>query len=196
MKKLVSFIIAAAAVASMSVTALASVDYNVADKSVTSDKAEGKRTVIITKGTGTSDSDIVYIGEAKNTYSALDKFLLKLDNGELADGEYTMRFNESEPVKFYVGMSNGTTDIQLTLIDGEGGSMSNSDGTKNIGYINEEATGTFDSIIIKKGDRYYGMKMSTTFTGTGTAVAVQINGVPENDSIQGVWLTSRDFTTN
>lgn len=188
MKKLVSFVLAAAAAASMSVSAFAAVQYDVENKSVWYDAAQGKKTVIITKGDGTSDSDIVYINENSDGFGFVP-FLLKLNaNGTLDDGVYTIRMNGSDPQTFYVGMTNNNLDVELTRAAGE---ITNEDGTKNYGYVNNDATGTFRNIVVKNSGDYFAIGTETVMTLEGTAVAIQLNGVSTDDNIEGVWLTNR-----
>lgn len=192
MKKLLSFIITAAAIISMSVTTFAT-EYNVNDKSVTVN-TDGKRTVLISNS---ATNDIVYIGEAENEFDAMSTFLLKLDsNGSLPDGAYTIRFNgDATPTTFYVGMTNTGADVQLDLISGEGGSYATEDGKRNVGYMKSGVTGSFSGAIIKMNDQYYGKDLGgTILTVTNASIGLQINGVGD-ETIQEVWLTGRSFIT-
>ncbi|MGN0180918.1 MAG: hypothetical protein ACI4DP_00655 [Candidatus Ornithomonoglobus sp.] len=200
MKKFIVGILTAAMALSVSITSFAESTYNVKDNYVTSDDASGMKTVIITKGESTSesveDSDIYYVGQAAagDTFTgAADKFLLKA--GAPA-GAYTVTFGGSgtTPVSkvFYIGVSTAANDILLDRITTEGGETSNEDGTKNVGYLASNVTGSFRGVIIKVGSDYYGVSLNAeNMTLANASIGIQINGV--GDEYPEVWLTSRGF---
>lgn len=205
MKKLLVGMLTAAAVMSVSATSFAAVSYDVTDKYVTADEANGMKTVIVTKGTAANNnvsySDIFYVGQADSgaTFAgAANQFLLK-ETG-LVDGAYTITFGAdgNEPISktFYIGMNAAAGDVELGRIEGTDGEKYNGDGTKNIGYKTDSATGTFKGIVIKTDGKYYGVKLNTdTITLESAAVGLQINGITEEQATNTkVWLTKRDFT--
>lgn len=189
MKKLVCTIMLALMTA-ISATASASegITYKPGDEnSVTVADAENKNTVLVkNKTTG----EIVYVNQtdAEHPYTAATEFLLKAKPG---DGAYTIQFNGTKAKTFYIGMAGVPGDVQLTQISTDG-ERENSDGTKSVGYIANDVTGTFSGVIIKIDDKYYGAKLNTdSLIVSGAAIGLQINGITTEDPT--VWLTSRDF---
>lgn len=191
MKRLVCTLLLAV-MATMSTNAFASsegITYEVGEaNSVSATDAAGKNVVLIKNATS---EDIVYVGQTDSGefYSSAEKFLLK---NNIDDGAYTIQFNGTTAKTFYIGMNSDAGDVELKKIDGEDGMITNDDGTKNIGYICENASGTFSGVIIKIGDKYYGATLNVgSMTVENAAIAIQINGIKEDEP--RVWLTSRSF---
>lgn len=170
------------------------VTYDTGNKAVNVQAQEGKQTVLITNN---DTNDIVYVNQEKNGFSKAQEFLIK---NTAADGTYTVTFGgDTTPVTsktLYIGMQSSGVDIQLTKPE-SGAEADAGSGMKNIGYIASNITGgPYRTVIIKKSDnKYYGVGLNTHITLENGAVGIQINGVSDENAIQGVWISQRDITT-
>lgn len=191
MKRLVCTLLLAL-MTTISTTAFASsegITYEAGEaNSVSATDAKGKNVVLI-KNKDTNE--IVYVNQTDSGefYSSTEKFLLK---NNIVEGAYTIQFNGMQEKTFHIGMSSASGDVKLTKIDGDVGEITNADGTKNIGYVCHNASGTFTGVVIKIGDKYYGTKLNVeNFTVDNAAIAIQINGITSEEP--SVWLTGRNF---
>lgn len=199
MKKIISAI-SLAVVLSASVTAFADtvVTYDSTYNQVTSGMSQGKSTVLITKGTGAAEvKDIVYIDQAKGSFDATAKFLLKADP---EPGEYTIKFggDTAEAKSFYIGVGLQQTDSDL-LMTSAGGTQKVTDGWA-IGYTVTAPTGSYESLIIEKnGGIVLGCPFELTLSGEGMVkYGVQIEADTEEElgEISKVYISTRTVSGN
>lgn len=193
MKKQLICVMAAATMLAAAPTALAAdVSYKPGTANSVEVNAEGKKTVLITA----SDNTIVYVDQASDVFTAAEDF--KLKNG-IDDGKYTVKLGsdtgDAVEKVFYIGMTDAEKDIKLEQPT-SGATAENTDGTQNIGYMAGNINGTYSNLIVKMNGNYYGMALGTTLTFTnGGAIGIQINNVASDESIEGVWLSNRDYAT-
>lgn len=173
------------------------------DNSVSTDKAERMKTVIIYKGDNNvtpANDNIVYVDQADNTFNAQTKFLLK---SNAADGIYTVLLggNERKSDVFYIGMSETLGDTVMDFAgDDAYGQDESGNQLYNAGYTCT-ASGTINSLIIKVTrdgkDVYMGCNLGTVISTEGEAkIGIQINGLPRRDYIKGVWVSPRTIVEN
>lgn len=171
------------------------------DNSVSTDKAERMKTVIIYKGDNNvtpANDNIVYVDQADNTFNAQTKFLLK---SNAADGIYTVLLggNERKSDVFYIGMSETPGDTEMTGVGVEP-YVKDEKQLYKAGY-KCDASGTINSLIIKVTrdgkDVYMGCNLGTFISTKGDAtIGIQINGLPREDYIKGVWVSPRTIAEN
>lgn len=193
MKKLIFTTTAIAALAAaLSLTAYAEgTVYGVKDNSVKTTQSEGKQTVCIYKSSdaGITADSIVYINQAEtsNGFDAATEFLLK---STPAVGDYTIHFNDTDPIAFSIGSTIDKNDVKME----NNGEKRNADGSYNVAFKAEISSGgTYRSVIVKNGDKTLGYNLETTLSGDASAVlGIQLNGVPagEKDNIE-VYLSSK-----
>ncbi len=162
---------------------------------VVSSKAEGKKTVLITKGTETDAADannIVYINEADTTFQAATDFLI---NKTADDGLYTIILsgNEESLVKdtFYIGMNYDSGDIKMVKRINPEDQIEN-----GVRYAcSVSGAKEFKTVIIKMGGEYYGFNAPNgwSVSGTSTSFGVEIKSDNDDDvnQITDVWLSER-----
>ena len=195
MKKIVCLFVATAAMTATMTSYAATYETT---NEVSTAVADGMQTVMIYKGDNSvtpSDSNIVYVDQADNTFNAKTKFLIK-SSAANAEGLYTVLLGGSKLKKdtFYIGMSETPGDTKMKSV---GSDEYVTDGNKlyNVGYT-AEATGAINSVIIKvtrdNKDVYMGCNLGTAITTKGTAtVGIQVNGLPSVDYIKGIWISPR-----
>lgn len=175
--------------------------YDSENKSVTTDTASDKMTVMIVQGDATipaTEGNIVYINQANDTFGAAANFII---NGGVEDGAYTVYMNSmggktAAKETFYVGMNEAAGDWEMSEI----GRDEVSDDSKtyyNIGYKATLPIDNYKSIIVKTTDgTYSGYSLPITLNGEGVAVlGVLIKGVP-NNTIDKVYISTRSVDTS
>lgn len=168
------------------------------DKVTTASAANKKAVIIVKGGTDTvpTGDNIVYVNQANSAFDATTEFLIKNSDADM-DGLYTVMLggDNAVPVKeiFRIGMSEDAGDLRMTLIEGDTGFSTNADGSKNYGYKATAESGTaYQSVIVKCNGSYLG-KSIPNMTNDGE-VGIQINGVQSTDTIEGVWLSTRNIS--
>lgn len=141
----------------------------------------------------------MYVAQTDTVFGASVDFLIKQAP---AEGLYTIMLGGDNNVvseTFYIGVNDAgyAGDAKMDRL-ATGGESTNADGTKNYGYTKTVSNKTdFNSVIIKSGDKYMGIAISTLTSGDGdTVMGIQINNVPESETIDGVWLSTRTITDN
>lgn len=192
MKKLIFTTTAIAALAAaLSLTAYAEgTVYGVKDNSVKTTQSVGKQTVCIYKSSdaGITADSIVYINQAETSsgFDAATEFLLK---STPAVGDYTIHFNDTDPIAFSIGSTIDSYGVKME----KNGENANADGSYNVAFTAEISSGTYSSVIVKSGDTTLGYNLETTLSGNASAVlGIQLNDVPadKNDSIE-VYLSPK-----
>lgn len=201
------FILTMAAVSALAVVsssfayAEGKVTYDIKNKSVKSETAEGKNLVCIYKDTGAdvpADDDFVYIGEADagKFFSATTAFLLK--EGIAAEGTYIIQFDgDNNPSKFIIDAITAADGIPMK----ENAKVLNDDGTCNIAFTCDLALDTvtvYRSILVNNGSTTLGYSFGTAMSGNGTVkLGVQINEVDASyvDKLS-VYLSTKTFDMN
>ena len=201
------FIVTMAAVSALAVVsssfayAEGKVTYDIKNKSVKSETAEGKNLVCIYKYTGADipgDNDFIYIGEAAagEFFSATTAFLLKEDAA--ADGTYIIQFDgDNNPSKFIIDAITAADGILMT----KNAQVLNGDGTYNIAFTCDLALDTvteYRSILVNNGSTTLGYSFGTAMSGSGNVkLGVQINEVDASYADKlSVYLSTKTFDMN
>lgn len=204
MKKFISI---AAAVITLSMTAsgVAAIDYTTTyhsdmnteyPNSVSSDYTSKSRTVLVIKGETIPDNinteDIVYIGQAPGQETAFEESTHFFLPNNVADGIYTIIFENGESKKLAKGIGEVVHDVELThladsdeLADPDEISV---DKTYKMGFVYDTATlnmADYQNILITFGadtDNDYKVlkyEVPTVFTGdTQARIGIQLNRIP------------------
>lgn len=159
--------------------------YNPEENSVSTDKADGYSTVIITKGTEEFNKDnIVYFSKADSTLSGIAKFLLQGES--LPTGKYriTVGGNENGDVSskvFAIGVGEEAGDLKLdrvAYVAGEGSGFATKDAVK----LND-----YKSVLVKteKGVSAVDISELTDMVLTGDSdvmLGLQIDGLTDENA--------------
>lgn len=169
------------------------VNYVLNDNSVEVNEESGRKTVIITNENG----EIVYLNQVSGGFGNTEILDLKED---IPDGKYTIKLGADSGTTiaktFYIGfMETGGIDVKLYKPD-QNSTTTNADNTMNIGYMKSGITGSYNSLIIKKDSKYYGIEFNPVMTLDNAAVGIQFNGVADENEISEVWISSRGVETN
>lgn len=169
------------------------VNYVLKDNSVEVNEESGRKTVIITNENG----EIVYLNQVSGGFGNTEILELK---EHIPDGKYTIKLGADSSTTiaktFYIGfMETGGIDVKLYKPD-QNPTTTNADNTKNIGYMQTGVTGSYHSLVIKKGSKYYGMELRPVMTLNNAAVGIQFNAVADESDISEVWISGRDLETN
>lgn len=191
MKKIVAVMMTVMVLASAT-SAFASETYYT-DKSVSSDDAQGMKTVLITND---STNEIVYVNQESggSVFSASTKFLLK---ESVSEGSYTIKLGGGDAAvtkEFYIGLSQLMGDVEMKAVS----DVSEVDGGYAIGYTAENITTDYKTLLVKKTDgTVIGCEIDTKLTGDANVVyGVQINAESKEDleSIANVYISTRAIT--
>lgn len=192
-KGLICMTAAAVIAAAPAALAMENVNYILGSNEVEINQEAGKKTVIITDVNGT----IVYADLKSIGFK--DNEILKIKEN-IPDGQYKIKLGgdsgDAVEKTFYIGfMAQGGIDVKLDK-PGNDATTNNPNNTFNIGYMQTDVTGSYHSLVIKKGSKYYGMELSPVMTLNNAAVGIQFNYVADESDISEVWISGRDLETN